>query len=519
MGEAAKAVQDSGSFDFDRDMARFSPRQLDAVAASDSGRKKFILYGGALGGGKSYLLRWLGVRRLMLLHQKYGIEHAAGMLACEDYPSLKDRQLQKISREFPSWLGNLYASHKDYGSCFMLHEKWGGGALCFRNLDDPSKYASSEWAFIGVDELTKNEYDVFTFLRTRLRWPGLPDIECQFWGGTNPGSIGHGWVKQLWMDKDFPPEWIRPKDYRSTFAYIPSKATDNPYLDEAYWSMLETLPENLRKAFKDGDWDIFIGQAFPEFSRQKHVIPPIMPPDNARIYMTYDWGYGKPFSIGWWFIDHDGRAIRFKEWYGWSGAANQGMRLSDSEVAQGIKDRERKWGIDDKVYLRWTGSDCFAKRPSYSQPGGGQGPSTAEVFSEHGIYLVPGDDSSRKAKIKQFRERLRPDSSDPGGKPMMLVCSNCEHFIRTIPNLVMDSHDVEDVDTDGEDHVYDEACHLAMGRPIGLQEKIVITSPTERLVNFIEGRTDEDPDIPPDISGVNSYLPPELAEMDEDYGY
>ena len=159
------------------------------------------------------------------------------MLACEDYPSLKDRQLQKIGYEFPPWLGRLHTDHKMYGRSFVLDSEYGGGIICFRNLDDPSKYASAEFALICVDELTKNKYDVFTFLRTRLRWPGLSDGECFFVGGSNPGGVGHGWVKRLWMDKTFTPEWYPPAcamDYRPTFAYIPSKAEDNSHLDPSY---------------------------------------------------------------------------------------------------------------------------------------------------------------------------------------------------------------------------------------------------------------------------------------------
>lgn len=249
---------------FDTQLANFTPRQMEAITLLDSGLIKFLLYGGALGGGKSYLLRWYGLRRLLKLFGM-GFEKVTGMLACEDYPSLKDRQLQKIATEFPLWMGKMHGDHKDYGKAFILHPEYGSGALCFRNLDDASKYQSAEFAFILVDEQTKNLYEVFTFLRTRLRWPGLKDIECQYVGGTNPGGVGHGWTKQFWMDNDFPPEFIEPVDYRSQFAYVPSKADDNPYLDASYWAMLNTLPINLRKAFKEGDWDVFVGQAFPSF--------------------------------------------------------------------------------------------------------------------------------------------------------------------------------------------------------------------------------------------------------------
>ena len=477
--------------DFDTEIAKFQPKQMEALAHLDSGKKKFVLYGGALGGGKSFFLRWYAVRRLMTL-SSWGFKNAVGMIACEDYPSLKDRQISKIGTEFPAWLGKYYDKHKLYSSSFVLHPKWGGGVICFRNLDDPAKYASSEFAFILVDELTKNPIDVFTFLRTRLRWPGLPDVECQFVGATNPGSIGHGWVKALWMDGIFGNEWIHPIDYRPMFAYVPSRASDNKYLGDDYWAMLSSLPENVREAFRDGNWDVFVGQAFPQFNRETHAIKPMPVPSNAAVYTTFDWGFGKPFSWGWWWVDNDGRLYRFAEWYGSTGAADSGLRITDSEIAEGIKEREESLGIfPGRVSIRYAGPDCFNKKPNFQ--GGGQGKSTAEIFAEHGIFLTPGD-PSRELKIRQFRERLRVP--EDGSMPMLLVYDTCKDFIRTIPNLVTDDKNIEDVDTDGEDHIYDEACHICMGRPMVLKKSYrVPSSHAAQVADFVRGRLKIHPDM------------------------
>jgi len=472
--------------DIDVDLAKFEPRQMEAVKALDSGFIKYLLYGGALGGGKSYFLRWYAVRRLIVLYNVFGISHAVGMLACEDYPSLKDRQLQKIGQEFPAWLGRMHADHREYGRCFILNKRWGSGVICFRNLDDPSKYQSAEFAFILVDELTKNDYDTFTFLRSRLRWPGLPDIECQFAGGTNPGGVGHGWVKQLWMDKLFGEEWYppaAPHDYRTQFTYIPSKASDNPHLDPGYWAVLNTLPENLRAAFRDGDWDIFVGQAFSEFSRLTHVIEPIPIPEYAPLYMTYDWGYGAPFSIGWWWVDQDGRVYRFAEWYGWNGQPNQGLRMTDTAVAKQIVAREaqmRNGGILDKSqsdFIRICDPTSQNKKPDYK--GGGQGPSTIEEFAKEGVFLSPGD-ANRALKIRQFHLRLEVPKD--GTMPMMMIYNTCEQFIRCLPNIVIDKNKIEDVDTDSEDHIYDEAAHICMARPLALKNPTKQKSFTDRRI-------------------------------------
>jgi len=439
-------------------MAHFTPRQMQAIRVIDSRIKKFILYGGAMGGGKSYFLRWVAVRLLMKFFQRYDLRNVTVMLACEDYTSLKDRQLSKIATEFPAWLGTNHTDHKAYGRCYILAQEYGGGIITFRNLDDPSKYASSEFAAILVDELTKNLMEVFNHLRTRLRWPGIPDIECIFLAGTNPGSIGHGWVKQFWMDHVFPPEFIEPVDYRPYFAYIPSRADDNPYLTQAYWDSLATLPDGLRKAFRDGDWNIFVGQAFPEFG-PRHVVKPMAVPKYAPIYMVFDWGYGHPFSVAWIWVDADGRGYVFAEWYGSTGAPDVGLRLVDSEIAEGIKQHEKDLGINERSITRIAGPDCWAKKPNYQ--GQGRGPSTMEVFSRHGLYLVKGD-PTRELKIRQFRERLRVVGEE---MPMLVFYETCTEALRTIPVLVMDKNNIEDVDTKGEDHCLhgDTVVHTELG--------------------------------------------------------
>jgi hypothetical protein len=470
-------VQKQQEMNFDTDIAKFTERQMEAIKHLDTGKIKYLLYGGALGGGKSYFLRWVAVRLLILWFSQKGLKNVTVMLACEDYPSLKDRQISKISREFPSYLGKMYSDHSDYGRCFVLCPEYGSGVICFRNLDDSSKYQSAEFAAILVDELTKNDVETFSFLRMRLRWPGLKDSECPFIGATNPGGIGHNFVKALWMDQNFPVEFMKPIDYRGSFAYVPSKAEDNPYLDSAYWQMLETLPPHLRGAFKDGSWDVFVGQAFQEWSRTYHVIEPFKVPEGVPIYMTFDWGFGKPFSVGWWWIDSDGRKYRFNEWYGWSGSPDAGIRLSDSEIAEGIIKRESSMGY--KETSKWMDSNvvnpqitrlcdptCFNKKPDYK--GGGQGPSTAEIFQNYGLQMRPGD-PARHLKYRQFHEHLKVPRDIEGkvsGVPMLQVYSNCTHFIRTIPSLIVDPNNMEDVESSGEDHVYDESCHVVMARPV-----------------------------------------------------
>ena len=491
-----------GGPDFDKEIAKFHPKQLMATRLLDSGKYKYFLFGGMMGPGKSYWLRWWCLRRLYVLFKVFGLKTPVGMLACEDYPSLKDRQISKIAQEFPAWTGKLHLDHNSFGRCFILHSNWGGGVLCFRNLDDPSKYQSAEFAFIAVDELTKNTYETFNFLRTRLRWKGLEDDECIFAAASNPGGVGHTWVKQLWMDRLFADEWRKPTDLTDRFCYLPASAEDNPSLPPSYWHALDTLPDAMRRAFRGGDWNVFVGQAFPELSKDRHGCEPMPIPKGAHIYCTFDWGFGAPFSVGWWWVDGDGRIYRFAEWYGWNGTPNQGLRLSDEELAKQIIEREKKllpeWVASAEIQ-RLCGHDCFQKKPDYK--GGGQGPSTAETFAKVGQqerhqFIWRVGDPSRALKIRQFHERLRPtDYTGNPTKPMLMVYNTCENFFRTISGLIQDEHKIEDIDTTGEDHVFDEAAHICMARPLALPEAKPKLSATDKRIDRLtrgeHGRYDE----------------------------
>ena len=166
-----------------RDLINPEPRQLEFLQALD--KYKYLLYGGAKGGGKSYILRW-SLIKLLAKWAEAGHKKVRVGLFCEDYPSLKDRQITKIQSEFPRWLGTLSDSSIE-GMSYVLRPQFGGGVIALRNLDDPSKYASSEFAAAAVDELTKNKRAVFDQLRSIIRWPGIENTK--FLAGTNPGEI------------------------------------------------------------------------------------------------------------------------------------------------------------------------------------------------------------------------------------------------------------------------------------------------------------------------------------------
>ena len=225
------------------ELSKFLPKQKEAQLASK--RFKFVLYGGSLGSGKSYWLRWMMIYWLMKLYSKYGKKGIRAGLFCEDYPSLNDRHLTKVKYEFPAWLGKYNEAKHE----FTLAPEYGSGIIAFRNLDDPEKYLSVEFAIMGVDEINRNPVTTFRELRKRLRWEGIPDV--RFLAACNP--IGEAWVKNIWVKRLFPPE--EKEQYE--FVYVPALPTDNPYLPPEYFKSLESLPEAQRKAYLEANWDAF----------------------------------------------------------------------------------------------------------------------------------------------------------------------------------------------------------------------------------------------------------------------
>lgn len=379
--------------------------------------KKKTLYGGAAGGGKSYSLRWALIY-LLIRWAKEGHQNVRTGLFCEDYPSLKERHISKLGIEFPEWLGRYRVTDRE----FVLRPEYGSGVLAFRNLDNPSKYLSSEFAAVAIDELTMNPtQEVFDYLTMRLRWKGIPDDQTKLIAGTNPGGPGHGWVKHLWLDA--PGE---------DFGFVQALAQDNPHLAAGYYESLLKLPEAMRKAYAEGNWNVFAGQVFTEFSVDTHVVDSFEPPRHWPRWYSMDWGYRKPYSIHGYAMDGEGRVHVYRELYGWGGAPDVGTKEDAAEVAARMVGMERA--------------------PIYADPamwikGGHEGDSLAETFERQGLVMIKAENDRIAGKM-QVHTRLRSQS--------LLIHGCCSHLIRTLPNLVYDKVRVEDVDTTQEDHGYDD---------------------------------------------------------------
>ena len=407
---------------------------MRAVSGMDDVEDLLLLYGGAAGGGKSYWCRWMLALLLIYWYQAKGLRGVRVGLFCEDYPSLEDRQLSKIESEFPKWMGKFVGIPNP---TLTLTESLGGGVISFRNLKEAGRYDSAEFAAMAVDELSKNPADVFNELRKRRRWPGVP--VCPFLGATNPGGAGHAWVKSLWIDRS-PDEGTLGKIDNANVKFVQAFARDNPHLDPKYITAnLASLPEEMRRRFEDGDWDIFEGQYLVEWRKQLHVVEPFAIPDNWPRWTATDYGTTmlKPTFATLWFAQdpETGRRFVYRELYG------QGWLAA--EQAQRIMDAER----GGEVVRRRIGDPAMFNNVN------GDGTSPADSYRKEGLLLIRGYNDRVKG-WHLVREAL---TMWPDGRPGLQAFSTCRNLVRTAPTLMHDDHNPEDVDTDGEDHLWDAA--------------------------------------------------------------
>lgn len=425
------------------DLMKPSEKQL--LALNTISKNKYTLYGGAMYGGKSYLLRWALLGLLLKFYSKYGFKNVQAGLFCEDYPTLKQRQLAKIASEFPKWFGTRHADHKDYGNCFMLDEQYGGGILMFLNLDRPEKYDSSEFAAIGVDELTKNKEEIFTVLRRRLRWTDpitqKSITDCKFIAGTNPGGIGHAWVKKLWMDFIYDEN----ETEKDQFAYVHAKFSDNVIKNESYEATLNSMPEKLRKAFRDGDWDTFEGQYFTEWGREWNTCKPFRIPPNWMRFLWMDYGYSAPSCVHWAALDELGRLYIYRELYT--------TGLTYRALARKVRDMTPDWERNVLQGNMVADPAIFAKKGE--DEGEKSGAEQMEDETDGWLSFRKGN-NDRVNGWGVMREYMKPFAMDGIVTSKLIYFEGlCQHAIRTIPSLVYDSIRIEDLDTKGEDHAGD----------------------------------------------------------------
>lgn len=427
-----------------------------------------VLYGGAAGGGKSDALLCEALRQVQIPHYR-------AILLRKTYPQLSeliDRSRDLYGAAFPKARYNNTA----HAWVFPSGAKIFFGSM--QHTKDRVNYQGKRYDFIGFDELTHFTWDEYSYMFSRNR-PSGPGTRVYIRAATNPGGIGHGWVKERFITAAPPmtpinddyeilsPEGNRIQMKRSRI-FVPSTVFDNQALlqnNPQYLASLAMLPEAERNALLYGSWDSFDGQVFREWRNDPshygdrqwtHVIDPFRIPKHWKVWRGFDFGYAKPFAVGWFAADPEGRIYHIREYYGCTGTPNVGIKLNPAQIAAKIREIE-----NEDENLRGRNIIGIAD-PSIFDESRGESVAIMMARAPNFVYFSGGDNTRLAGKM-QYHYRLAFDSD---GSPMFQVFSTCKHFIRTIPSLVYDERNVEDIDTDGEDHIYDMCRYVLMESPI-----------------------------------------------------
>ena len=431
-------------------------------------KEKYVCYGGARAGGKSWAVR---VKAILLCLNYPGI---IVVIIRKSYPELRKNHIRPLKKMLGCGVKGELAHYNDSEKTLTFAN---GSIIQFAYLDtqrDMDRFQGTEADVIFLDEATQQPEEYWGDIKACLR--GVNGLPKRIYLTCNPGGPGHGWVKRIWIDRKFLPT-EKPEEY----VFIQSLVTDNNAVMKAmpdYYDQLMSLPPKKRKAWLYGDWNIYEGQIFEDFRenpdlaaaeaagvnlsedelrrerRWTHVIDPFEIPPDWTICRSFDWGYNKPFSVGWWAVDFNGVVYRILELYGCTETANEGVKWIPEQLFAEVQriEKEHRWLKGKRI--RGV-ADPAIWDAQYGQ-------SVAETATKYGVYFEKGD-HERLPGWMQVHYRL---AFDGHGFPMMYVFSNCKAFIRTIPTLQYDDHKPEDLDTDGEDHVADEVRYFLMSRPI-----------------------------------------------------
>lgn len=398
------------------------PKQIQFFSST----KRYIGYGGARGGGKSWSARTKALL-LAMDDEKQGIQI---LFLRRTLKELRENHLYPMQKILKELIDIGYVNYKDQTKEFLFP---GGSRIVFGycdNENDVLQYQGQAYDVIFLEEATQFTEFQFNTLTESNRSSGMMKIKFspRMYFTMNPGGVGHVWVKRLFIDRDY-----RNKEKADNYEFIQSLVYDNDYLMEnnpEYVENLENLPEDRKKAMLYGDWDAFEGQYFNEFNRQLHVIEPFIIPSHWRRYITLDYGLDMLACL-WIAIDEQGNAYVYKELYE--------SNLIISEAAKRIKEVNGA----DKIDLYYAPPDLWNRRQE-------TGKSAAELFMDNGVILVKSN-NDRVQGWYNVKEWLKPYKTRDIGTgeevttARLKIFKNCLNLIRTLPQLQHDEKNPNDV--------------------------------------------------------------------------
>lgn len=394
-----------------------------------SSREKYIAYGGARGGGKSWALR----RKMVLMALRYpGISI---LIIRRTFPELRENHIRPLLCEL-SEIAHYTESRKSFDFPGGSRIKMG---YC-DSEDDVLQYQGQEFDVIAIDEATQMTEYQFQTLKGALR--GANTFPKRMYLTCNPGGIGHAWVKRLFIDRDFR-EGENPEDYK----FIPARIYDNEILlslDGSYLDQLKSLPASLRDAWLDGKWDVFAGQYFPEFDVSVHTCDPFLLGEEYTKFCAIDYGLDMLAAV-FGAVDTYGRVYIYDEVY------KSGLIVS--EAAELIRKKS------DGVCQIIAPADLWSRQKD-------SGKSIYELFCENGVYLTKLS-SERIQGWMCLKEWLKVRKNDKGERESTLkIFRNCTNLIRCLPLLMHDKSGCGDVSTSPHEitHAPDALRYFAVSR-------------------------------------------------------
>lgn len=424
---------------------------------------RVVGFGGARGGGKSWVFR----AKAKLLALKHG--GITIVIVRKTYPELTQNHIEPLCNELNVYSKERLARYSDKDKTLRFDN---GSRIIFRYCDtekDADRFQGLECDVLMIDEATQITEEQYKKISATVR--GVNNFPKRIYLSCNPGGVGHEWVKRLFIDRNYK-YGENPDDY----SFIQSLVTDNKALlkaDPQYYSWLQGLPPTLRKAWLNGEWDIFQGAFFEEFRtepslqianelgttveqlreehRFTHCIDDFMIPSHWKIYRSYDFGYSKPFSFGYWALDTEGVAYRIAEFYGCTGEPNEGLKIDPYEQMKRALEFEKNHpNLQGRKISGGVADPAIWNRSA--------GESVADIADKHRIYFEKGD-NSRVAGWMQVHYRM---AFDKNGFPRIYFFNSCKNAIRTIPLMMYDEHKPEDLNTELEDHISDDIRYFCM---------------------------------------------------------
>lgn len=399
-------------------------------------RTRYTAYGGARGGGKTHVLRVKAYGGALTFP---GIRI---LIVRKEYPELEQNIILPMRKMIPPELASYNGQMR---MLFFVN----GSTIKFGHYGprDDDEYQGIEYDWIFMEEATQFTERQFRILGADLR--GVNDIPKRMYLTCNPGGIGHLWVKRLFVDREY-----RDGEDGKDYTFIHATVEDNPQLMKAspeYVQMLELMPEDVRRAWRYGDWNALAGTFFPEFRKETHVVAPFLRiPAEWRKYRVFDYGLDM-FACLWIAQDYEGRSYVYRE--------VQRSGLIVSEAARLALDLTP---AHEQISCTIAPPDMWNRQKD-------SGKSMAELFAENGLGLLKAS-NNRIQGWMALKELLKPMKNDED-KPGLLVTEDCVGLIRNLPVIQHDEKNPSDCATEPHEitHICDALRYYAVTRTLGAE--------------------------------------------------